>query len=126
MQEVFKNSEVGTDSCKELWARVVRCPLGHFQVKIISSLEFRAVIFLELLHTVLEVQDGASGRWDSPRGTSWTLFSCLQDSKVLLQPKCQYRTPLGAHSSIRQDYNWPFSASFSFFYVFPEVTHKDF
>lgn len=51
MQEVFKNSEVGTDSCKELWARIVRCPLGHFQVKIVSSLEFRAVIFLEQLHS---------------------------------------------------------------------------
>lgn len=104
----------------------MRCPLGHFQVKIISSFEFRAVILLELLHIVLEVQDGASGRWDSPRETSWRPCPCLQDSKVLLQPRCQHRAPLDVHSSVRQDYNWPFSGSFSFLYVLPEVTHKDF
>lgn len=104
----------------------MRCPLGHFQVKIISSFKFRTVILLELLHIVLEVQVDASGRWESHKGTSWTPCACLQDSRVILQSRCHNVTPLDAHSSIRQEYNWPFSGSFSFLYVFPVVTHKDF
>lgn len=97
--------------------------LGHFQVKIISSFKPRAVIPLELLHMVLEVQDGANGRWDSPRGACWTPCPCLQDSKVLLQPRCQHKTSLDAHTSVRQEYTGPFSGSFSFLYVCFQWSH---
>lgn len=126
MQEVFKNSEVGTDSCKELWARVVRCPLGHFQVKIISSLEFRVVILLEQLHIVLEVQMVQVEGGTVPEEPPGPLF-LPAGQQGATAAKVSAQDPSGcSHSSIRQDYKWPFSASFSFLYVFPEVTHKDF